>query len=116
MTVTPDDLARTLVRRNAERLAEWQRRADELRPRVLAAVVALQKEGACKRAWLIGSLAWGRFGPRSDVDLVLEGLTADVAGRLWDELDVPVDVIRVERISPEFRARVLAQGLLLGVS
>ena len=31
------------------------------------------------RAWLVGSLAWGGFGERSEVDLVLDGVSGPLA-------------------------------------
>ena len=63
------------------------------------------------RAWLIGSLAWGRFGPTSDADVVVEGVSAEDIDTLWGRLgaDLPVelDLLRLEDLPQDFRERVL---------
>lgn len=87
--------------------------AVQTRRRVLEAMRAVLPPGA--RAWLIGSLAWGGFGERSDVDIVvallpeetqlaLERAVVAAAGR-------EVDVLELGALSADFRARVVAEGV-----
>ena len=119
MGVTPQDLARTLIRRRADQRARAQARADLLRRRVREAMAQLLAEGAISRAWLIGSLAWGEHGAGSDVDLVVEGLDPREAPMIWDrlsgELVARVDLLRMESLEREFAARVRAEGVPLDV-
>lgn len=117
MTVRPEELADAMVRRaRAERQRHCER-AVRLRTQLRSAIQALRVAGTVDAAWLIGSLAWGGFGHRSDVDVVVRG--ADPArigalgGTLSDALDIDVDVLRLEDLAPAFRDRVLAEGLRL---
>lgn len=115
MVVTPEETARTLVRRIRSEHEKWERRATELRAELDRAVTALLQPGA--RAWLIGTLAWGSFGPHSDVDIVVSGLGADAPARLFSELTgrlgVHVDVLVLEELAEPFRQRVLQEGVRL---
>ena len=90
-------------------------RAHRVRGIVNAEVAALLRQGVACRAWLIGSLAWGQFGVRSDVDVVLEGLAIDcigaVADRIAGRVQCEVDILRLEEIPESFRRRVLAEGV-----
>jgi len=117
MTVDPSDLARELVRRRRVERDGNARRAEILRSVVVGEAAAIIGDLGGRRAWLIGSLAWGNFGERSDVDIVFEGLAldrvGDVAARLADRLRVGVDVLRLEDLPPGFQDRVLAEGVAL---
>src|SRR5665213_1377899 len=117
MTVDPSDLARELVRRRRVERDGNARRAEILRSVVVGEAAAIIGDLGGRRAWLIGSLAWGNFGERSDVDIVVEGLAldrvGDVAARLADRLRVGVDVLRLEDLPPGFQDRVLAEGVAL---
>lgn len=120
MSVKPEELASTLVRRRREaRIGELQR-AEEVRQRLLEAVAEEIGSGCFSRAWLIGSLAWGYFGVRSDVDLVVEGLALSEGGALWnrlgERLGVEVDLLRLEELPERFRDRVLSEGIALHVT
>lgn len=85
----------------------------ETRDRVLSTLRAQLPPGT--RAWLIGSLAWGGFGERSDVDVVVEGLASEAATRLEQVLvrmaGVPVDLLHLETLPEAFRERVVAEGV-----
>jgi predicted nucleotidyltransferase len=117
VAVTPEDLARTLIRRHAARFEEWRRRGGELRRLLAEDLARAHAEGRLGRAWLIGSLAWGSFGERSDVDVVVEGLDREHEGALREELEerlgVSVDLMRLETLPARFRERVLAEGILV---
>lgn len=117
MAVQPSDLARELARRGKLALAIEAQRAGEVRGLVNAEVAALLADGLARRAWLIGSLAWGHFGVRSDVDVVLEGLAPDrigaAADRIARRVRTEVDVLRIEDLPDSFIRRVLADGVEL---
>lgn len=115
MAVTPADTLRTLRARSARARLEASERARKLRIAVEALVRSrLPPEG---RAWLIGSLAWGDFGERSDVDLVFDQVsapeTAAIEVELSRALGVAVDRLHLGDLSPEFRARVEREGVPL---
>lgn len=109
----------TLARRTAE--AE---RAAALRSRALAfaerAAEVLRVKFGAGRVVLFGSLAHGRwFGERSDIDLAVEGLDADghlvaiarlteMAGGL--EIDLEIDIVRLERCSADLRTAIDREG------
>lgn len=115
MTVRPADLANTLVRRFAEERTRCEHQALALRHAVDREMSDVLAEGVIRRAWLIGSLAWGSFGPGSDVDVVVEGLAPESSGLLWDRLcgrlGVRVDLLQIENLPEAFRQRVLAEGV-----
>ncbi len=80
----------------------------------------LAREGLMAKAWLIGSLATGTFGPGSDVDIVVGGSQPSDYGTLWnrfsDALGMEVDLLRFEELPESFRDRVSSEGLALRVS
>lgn len=85
--------------------------------RELAATLAatLRAEFGARRVWRIGSLARGRFGPRSDIDLVAEGIPPAklfAAGALAQRLagDIEVDLAPLEDLRPPARAALEREG------
>lgn len=66
---------------------------------------------------LFGSLAEGRAGPASDVDLAVEGIRPDryfaCLADLMALFGAPVDLVRLEEASPSLRDRVDAMGIAL---
>jgi predicted nucleotidyltransferase len=115
MGVTPAETAATLRQRSAEARRQAEIHAAAVREQALGIVRGLLPPGA--RAWLIGSLAWGGFGVRSDIDLVLSG----VAGPRETEIEVAVcratatevDVLTFEFLPPAFRERIEREGMAL---
>jgi predicted nucleotidyltransferase len=69
------------------------------------------------RVWLIGSLAWGEFGERSDVDLVFSGVDRALALQVEVEIaratGTSVDVLELHHLPESFRDRILQTGLRL---
>jgi predicted nucleotidyltransferase len=67
--------------------------------------------------WLVGSLAIGGFRADSDIDLLVEGMdplqAATAAQVSCERTAVPVDVIRAEELSPEWRRYHSRFGRLL---
>ena len=63
---------------------------------------------------MIGSLAWGGFGLRSDVDVVVEGASPEALRRVAEEIGRAtgraVDVLDLDGLHATFRERVLAEG------
>lgn len=113
MSIRPEETVETLKLRSREQRLFWEARASELRERVLR--VAREYLGPEGQAWLIGSLAWGGFGERSDVDLVVEHLSPDRAAELERALaglaGCELDLLRLGELSPTFRKRVLETGV-----
>jgi predicted nucleotidyltransferase len=117
MSVSPADLAYTLLRRAAaQREADDQARANAL-DAVTNTLHALRSRLHFGRVWLIGSLAWGGFGLRSDIDVVVEGTTERVLFAIAEEVGRSsgrlVDGLALETLPESFAARVLAEGQLV---
>ena len=115
MAVTAAQTAATLRGQAREARARDVARAAEVRGIVLGIVRPRLPAGA--RAWLIGTLAWGEFGARSDVDLVFEGTPdatiTDIETELTRAAKVEVDALRLDDLPGPFRARVLREGIAL---
>jgi hypothetical protein len=105
--------AEILIRRSKEKAQAAEHLAAALRAHVLDTVRTNLPSGG--RAWLIGSLAWGAFGVRSDIDLVITGLTEDDETRLeWALIrstDRTVDILRLSDLPLSFQSRVIGEGL-----
>jgi predicted nucleotidyltransferase len=114
MTAHPSDLAATLMARRRVAHDRDDHRATALRGRLRDATARLRREGRLDAAWLIGSLAWGGFGERSDVDVVARGMDPARVGAVWadlvDTLDARVDLLCFEDLPEAFRLRVLSEG------
>ena len=115
MLVTPQEAAATLRQRSADARRVAEIHAADVRDRVGALVRAQLPVGG--RAWLIGSLAWGGFGVRSDVDLVLDGVDGQTAISIevavCTALGIEVDLLSFEALPPSFRERIEDQGLVI---
>ena len=117
MAVVPSDLTSTLIARRRAARAAHERRGAELVARARVAATAYRAAGTLDGAWLVGSLAWGGFGTRSDVDIVVRGAPASgfgaLAATLSDALGAEVDLMRIEELPDAFRRRVLERGMRL---
>jgi predicted nucleotidyltransferase len=115
MSVTPSELAATLLRRAAARRLADASDEERCRAEVLRLIPALRRELGFRRAWLIGTLAWGGFGVRSDIDVVLEGADAKVvravAERLGEATGREVDVLVLDTVPASFKERIVKDGL-----
>src|SRR5258708_1937253 len=74
--------------------AQGEARRSLAMPALREAIARARADGACGRAWLFGSYAWGQPGERSDVDILAEScadpfLVASIVGRAC-KLDVHV--------------------------
>jgi predicted nucleotidyltransferase len=115
MSVTPADLAATLLRRAAARRVEDADDGERCRREVLTLLPVLRRELGFRRAWLVGTLAWGGFGVRSDIDVVVEATDAEaahvIAERLGDATGREVDVLVLDTLPPSFQDRIVKDGL-----
>jgi predicted nucleotidyltransferase len=113
MPVTPQEAALTLRQRSTEARRAAEIHAVEVRNRAVALVRGQLPTGG--RGWLIGSLAWGGFGVRSDIDLVLAGVDGQTATSieiaLCTALGIEVDQLDFESLSPSFRERIEREGV-----
>jgi predicted nucleotidyltransferase len=103
----------------------WIRQARENEARRQAALQLCPAIGAllaargARRAWLFGSLAWGRgYEPSSDIDIAVEGIPPDRILRVGCDLearcrDFEVDLVDLREVSPGLRERILREGVLL---
>lgn len=108
------------VRLAAER-AEWVRRAEEARALARRAAEILVRDFGARRVYLFGSVTGktsAPFGPRSDVDLAVEGLPGkryfEALGALEEIIaQYDFDLVPFEDASASLRRRVLEVGELL---
>lgn len=118
MPVTPSEAAATLQRRYRERHLARVERAKLVHQRVKNVVRDLALSKA--RIWLIGSLADGSFGERSDIDIVIDTVDDAQANRLFDQLErelaLPIDLLLWRELDTTFQARVLRDGERLDVT
>jgi predicted nucleotidyltransferase len=114
VTARPSDLAATLIARRVITRERDRDRASALHERLRHVAGRLRREGRLDAAWLVGSLAWGGFGERSDVDVVARGVDVARVGAVWadlvDALDTRVDLLCFEDLPEGFRRRVLTEG------
>jgi predicted nucleotidyltransferase len=103
-----------LSRRFADKAADEERCAREIKSAIPAVVEVLASEFGARRVVLFGSLARGEARPDSDIDLAVEGLpptatframarAAEVAGR-------HVDLVPLEGVRPEVLAIIEREG------
>jgi predicted nucleotidyltransferase len=113
MAVSVEQTVATLRARASALRAAWELRRTDLRERLSRSLRTSLPAGV--EARLIGSLAWGGFGEHSDIDLVLRGADSSLASRLelqlTRELEVPVEVLRIEELPASFRERVEREGV-----
>lgn len=117
MSVTPEDLARTLLARERSRREHNARRAEQLRRALSSWAAAAKASGLVGRAWMLGSLARGDWGDASDVDIAVEGLAPNCEASTWSGLEAllssSVDLLRVESLPRPFAERIRAEGIEL---
>jgi predicted nucleotidyltransferase len=113
MPTTVDEAARYLNQETALRDARAEARAERLRARLVDAKHILIGYGA-HRVFLFGSLATGRFGEQSDLDLAVEGLPAlsyfAALADLMALFEAPVDLIRLEEAPETLLERIRLEG------
>ena len=96
------------------RRAETERAA-RARAALPAIVDALSAMGAT-RIVLFGSLATGRFGLDSDIDLAVEGIENELRAAIAAERvanEFTVDIAPLDRALPHVKERIVREGVLL---
>lgn len=115
MAVTARETASFLLHRTAGQEARDAERGEQIRQGLTALVRSRLPEGG--RAWLIGSLAWGGFGTRSDADIVFDSvpdaLVTEVEIAATRRFGIQIDTLILSELPPSFRARVERDGLPL---
>jgi predicted nucleotidyltransferase len=107
------DAART-IRARAERARKAaDRRTSAIRARLIEHLAEVLPPAT--KAWLIGSLAWGGFGERSDINLVVSRAPPDTPAKiemdLCAALGLDVEVLVLEELPDDFRRRVETEGV-----
>ena len=114
MTVTAEQIARTLDRREAGRRERAAARAQHLLALLPEAARILRLRYGAARVSLFGSLVNGDIREDSDVDLAVEGLEPSgyfaALTDLMTLFQAPVDLVRLEEAPSALRARILAEG------
>jgi predicted nucleotidyltransferase len=121
-TISPEAMARyrraALARaRTRERETEQRREAAWALARRAAQL--LRDDFGATRVVAFGSLAHGAwFGPRSDIDLAVEGIPPQAFWRAWCALDrldptVEIDLVATESVPVRLRDEIAAQGVAL---
>jgi predicted nucleotidyltransferase len=102
----------------AERIRRERERCEASRLRIRQELDSVLSElgprHGIRRGVLYGSLAWGGFHDRSDVDLVVWGAEPGdedaLAGEILQRVGRPAHVVRAEWAPPGLVERVLAEG------
>lgn len=120
MAATTVDLFAHLVARERAQRARRELLRSAVYGRLVAVFEALPPGLRPARAFLFGSLTWGGFDERSDVDVMVFGLSAEAGAELcahvWDAIGRPVHLVRAETAEARLVARVGAEGEELHVA
>lgn len=114
MTITPAQAAEALVARARQRHAAVEARRAALRAALPALAAKLRATYGARQILVFGSLAWGGFHTRSDVDVAVEGLSAEqLADATTDACEImgaTVELFRLDALPDAFRRRIVADG------
>jgi predicted nucleotidyltransferase len=106
----------TRIRRDQQR---WERDRRRVCDEVGSALSRLGPRHGLRRAFLFGSVVWGGFCDRSDVDVLVWGVSAvqehELAADLERCVGRPVHLVRAGRAPATLIARVLGDGQELRV-
>ena len=116
MSVTVAETAAFLRAREAARQAALALQREHSQSLLPKAADRLREHGAT-RVVAFGSLIWGTTHEQSDVDLAVEGVSADAywaaLGDLEDLFDCDVDLVRLETAHSGLCERIFRDGLVL---
>jgi predicted nucleotidyltransferase len=121
MLLTPEERKKYAVgwrkREEDKKTALEKRKADALDKTKKAADFLKEKYGV--RVYLFGSLAWGGFWERSDIDMAVEGYSdtknyLKLYGEVWNIIsDYNLDLVLIQDIDEDFRKKILTKGVVL---
>ncbi|MBM4461424.1 MAG: hypothetical protein FJ011_27315 [Chloroflexi bacterium] len=120
--IAPEAMARyrrTAQAREAARRHEIEGRRQAAWSVARQAAAVLREAFGATRVLAFGSLAHGAwFGPRSDIDLAVEGVPADAFWRAWVALDrvdpgFEIDLVAIESAPERLRDEIAGQGVAL---
>jgi len=120
--IAPEVMARyrrTALAREAIRQQEAQCRRQAAWSVARQAACVLKETFGATQVIAFGSLVHGAwFGPRSDIDLAVEGVPADAFWRAWrtlDDLDpaFEIDLVAIESAPEQLRDEITSQGVAL---
>lgn len=119
MTVSPEETAAHVRARIAFERERDRASAEEAMLVAQRLATVLVRDHGARRVVLFGSLATGRFGPGSDIDLAVEGLAPGTVIDVGVALEplagrFQLDLVRLEALPDGFRARVERDGMTLG--
>jgi predicted nucleotidyltransferase len=117
--MSPRDAVAILDRRFAEKAAEDERCAREIRASIPVVAELLSMEFGVHKVVLFGSLTRGDARPDSDIDLAVEGLppgqTFRAMARAAEAAGRHVDLVPIEGARPEVLAIIEREGeVILG--
>ena len=121
-TIPPEAMARyrrAALARAGTREREAEQRREAAWSTARRAARLLREEFGATRVVAFGSLAHGAwFGPRSDIDLAVEGIPPQAFWRAWCALDrldaaVEIDLVAIESAPERLRDEIAAQGVAL---
>ena len=119
-SVSEDELDRyraTCRKRDDEARRRQMRAHQDAHAVARRAAAILRAEFGVDRVVLFGSVARGAYlGPRSDIDLAVEGLPARDHARAVDRVQEAadgrrVDLVRVEQCSPSLKEEIITEGV-----
>lgn len=115
--MSPKDAVAILRRRFAEKAADEERCARDIRATIPAVVEVLAREFGARKVILFGSLVRGDARPDSDIDLAVEGLAAAdtfrALARAAEAAGRHVDLVPLEGARPEVLAIIEREGEVL---
>ncbi len=104
-------------REDARKQLLGKRKTEALKKARAAAKFLKEKYGV--QVYLFGSLAWGGFWEKSDIDLALEGLDdpkqyLKVFGEAWEVVSpFELDLVMFQDIDDDFRNEIRSRGVAL---
>ncbi len=113
MAVLPETAVKLLRQRSRLDRDQRMRHGEQVRARLIRALRDALPPAA--EAYLVGSLAWGGFGPHSDVDLVVRGVEQKCAlhlERIAAEIAAAeLDLLDFDELPASFRERAVSEGV-----
>jgi predicted nucleotidyltransferase len=121
MLLTPEERKKYAAgwrkREETRKAALEERKKDALYKTQKAADFLKERYGV--RVYLFGSLAWGGFWERSDIDMAVEGFSdtknyLKLYGEVWNIIsNYNLDLVLIQDIDEDFKKKILTRGVIL---